>query len=321
MKKQPRPPTPSAVSHTGSDGPASTSPVDDHTTFDNHNWNDWEIGSNGASLQINTDISGNSYLHSTANHSIHGPMLQKTYANLQPQLTYVFTTRARAYDLTGHRLMLSIGQLLQQPRSGLLLDSGQWHSLGYAFRAPGPDVEMVVWGDHERGGAGSHDNIALDDLRLRLPLHDVTDFQPTHEDPFNAWQPGAAAMGGVLDVGPKGEAIYRLPTYGGSGNDGPILSKTIAVVPGFHYTFTVRAQASHASNTARLSLMADTTAICDVYQLTFSGQWETIEARWTAPPDSPGVAAFTLNSHRATGTGNDYWIDSLEIIETPAITY
>ncbi len=142
------------------------------------------------------------------------------------------------------------------------------------------------------------------------PFSDITTFEG---DNWNGWQAGPAGKGLYLVDAGDGKRAVEFIT-GGKANDhaGLVLTKTLdGLKAGCEYTFSLRAVRIIGKSAApKISLLVDASEVVTPLELSKADEWVTLSGTFIAKSNKVELA---VESHVATGMGNDYRITDIKI--------
>lgn len=176
------------------------------------------------------------------------------------------------------------------------------------------DGIVTVWYDIARVGPparSSYSQALVFDVGEATLTEDITDFE---DEKWGGWErgPGLDPRDWEIRFDPSGKHLFNNTFTDQS--DGIVLQKTIANLKvGQRYEFSIMAiRIGVGRATPSLSLRTSYGALTEPTELTTT--WTRLAGTFT--PTAPAVVLM-INSHEASGVGNDYAVDDLTIKRAP----
>jgi hypothetical protein len=299
------------------DSTANTSNLNDLTDFES-GMNGWALPDfANPSIIVDLPDDASKALYGNSTTAFDGAVLTKRFDNLVVGRTYRVSYKAKkSANIPG--LPQEIPCLMVTAGSAVVIQPipfqyHHWTTNEGSFTATSDtaiiEFVSVVDSDNFRGFGNYH----LDDIRVSSFFDDLTDF---NDSTTGQWRiPNAGATGRFANAGADHGVVFVLPTYGHDHNQGDILIRTVwGLTPGKTYAFSVEARRDIGSyEIPSLSLVMNGSPL--------SGQFSPELDKWNVYSRTFGATgeqeSLAIRSHIATGTGNDYSLDNIRIVELP----
>lgn len=296
--------------------------VNDHTGFDQGDWNGWLRGSAGAEATITHLPETNEYfLYGNRWERKEGEIISKELSGLVVGETYHITYRGKKSEVlfgnTANNPRVAVhvaGQEVISPKVFARVNVWSGYTGTFVAQASSEKIEFLSVMKNASGEElpnEGYGNLHIDDIHVYDKYRDLTDF---NDSTTGRWTPGPVAASATFpDEGGEHRVVWKFYTPGGNTHAGIIAHRTFdALIPGRTYRFSIDARMDTNINQPRLSLeisgMPQGETILPVLS------WRTFSRTFVASD----YVELSVISQRADSNGNDYSLDNILIVEEDA---